>query len=108
MVKDQITTSGRRTSALLGQVSRTHQEVQRPLLTTDECLRMPGPKKQGDLIVESGDMVIYVAGFPAIYGRQPLYFQDKIFTARAAVPEPTCSDALRAVPHHGDEPEIKL
>lgn len=108
VVKDQITTSGRRTSALLGQVSRTHQEVQRPLLTTDECLRMPGPKKQGDLIVESGDMVIYVAGFPAIYGRQPLYFQDRIFTARAAVPEPTCSDTLRAVLHHGDEPEIKL
>jgi len=23
-----------------------------------------------------GDMVVYCAGFPAIYGRQPLYFQD--------------------------------
>jgi hypothetical protein len=29
----------------MGQVSRTMQEVQRPLLTDDECLRMPGPKK---------------------------------------------------------------
>jgi hypothetical protein len=60
---------GRRTSALLGQVSRTIQEVQRTLLTPDECLRMPGPVKNeaGD-IVKAGDMVIYVAGYPAIYG----------------------------------------
>ena len=106
VVKEQITTSGRRTSALLGQVSRTHQEVQRPLLTTDECLRMPGPKKEGEMIVESGDMVIYVAGFPAIYGRQPLYFQDKIFSARAAVPEPKKSDQLCSPPDTATE--IKL
>jgi type IV secretion system protein VirD4 len=97
VAKEQITTSGRRTSALLGQVSRTIQEVQRPLLTPDECLRMPGPKKDGELIVEPGDMVVYVAGYPAIYGRQPLYFQDPIFTARAAVPSPQKSDELRPV-----------
>nr|WCS70354.1 IncP-type DNA transfer coupling protein TraG [Salmonella enterica subsp. enterica serovar Rissen] len=24
-------------------------------------------------------MVVYVAGFPAIYGKQPLFFQDEIF-----------------------------
>lgn len=95
VAKEQITTSGRRISAMLGQVSRTIQEVQRPLLTPDECLRMPGPKKDGELIVTAGDMVVYVAGFPAIYGRQPLYFQDKIFTARAAVPCPKGSDQLR-------------
>ncbi|MES3021662.1 MAG: type IV secretory system conjugative DNA transfer family protein [Pseudomonadota bacterium] len=95
VAKENITTSGRRTSALLGQVSRTIQEVQRPLLTPDECLRMPGPKKEGEQIVEAGDMVVYVAGFPAIYGRQPLYFQDKIFVARAAVQEPKHSDILR-------------
>jgi type IV secretion system protein VirD4 len=95
VVKEQITTSGRRTSALLGQVSRTYQETQRPLLTPDECLRMPGPRKEGDLIVEAGDMIVSVSGFPAIYGRQPLFFQDEIFSARAAVPEPKCSDQLR-------------
>lgn len=98
VAKEQITTSGRRTSAILGQVSRTTQETQRPLLTPDECLRMPGPKKdaQGQ-ITEAGDMVIYVAGFPAIYGRQPLFFQDPSFAARAAVPEPAASDVLRPV-----------
>lgn len=97
VVKEQITTSGRRTSALLGQVSRTIQEVQRPLLTPDECLRMPGPVKSdtGD-IVKAGDMVIYVAGYPAIYGRQPLYFQDRAFQARAAIPAPKNSDQLQS------------
>ena len=66
VAKENVTTSGKRTSALLGQVSRTIQEVQRPLLTPDECMRMPGPRKAGELIVGPGDMVIYVAGFPAI------------------------------------------
>lgn len=108
VAKEQITTSGRRTSALLGQVSRTIQEVQRPLLTPDECLRMPGPKKNGEMIAEAGDMVVYVAGFPAIYGRQPLYFQDKIFTARAAVPEPKGSDRLRNANASAGDKEIRL
>jgi type IV secretion system protein VirD4 len=39
-------------------------------------------------------MVIYCAGHPAIYGRQPLYFEDKTFAARAAIPAPTHSDSL--------------
>jgi type IV secretion system protein VirD4 len=95
VAKEQITTSGRRTSALLGQVSRTLQEVQRPLLTTDECLRMPGPIKDSEgLINKPGDMVVYVAGFPAIYGVQPLYFEDPIFQARAAIQAPKHSDRL--------------
>jgi len=98
VVKEQITTSGRRSSFLLGQVSRTIQEVSRPLLTPDECLRMPGPKKDADgLIKEAGDMVVYVSGYPAIYGKQPLYFQDAIFTARAAFPPPEKSDKLRGL-----------
>ena len=96
VIKEQITTSGRRTSTLHGQVSRTMQEVQRPLLTPDECQRMPGPRKNaaGD-IEKAGDMVIYVAGYPAIYGRQPLYFQDPIFRARAAIDPPKRPDTIR-------------
>ena len=43
-------------------------------------------------ITEPGDMVVYCAGFPAIYGRQPLYFQDETFAARAAIPAPKGSD----------------
>ncbi len=96
VVKEQITTSGKRAGVFMGQVSRTMQEVQRPLLTDDECLRMPGPKKESEgQITQAGDMVVYVAGFPAIYGEQPLYFQDPTFTARAAVEEPKDTDRLR-------------
>jgi len=110
VAKEQITTSGRRTSALLGQVSRTIQEVQRPLLTPDECLRMPGPIKGADgLIEKAGDMVVYVAGFPAIYGVQPLFFKDPIFKARAAIPAPMISDKLiRAPSDEHNEERIKL
>lgn len=96
IIKEQVTTSGQRASFMLGQVSRSLQEVQRPLLTADECLRMPGPKKNSDGFIEqAGDMVVYVAGFPAIYGKQPLYFKDPIFTARAAIPAPLVSDVVR-------------
>ena len=56
---------------------------------------MPGPQKdEHDRIIAAGDMVIYCAGHPAIYGRQPLYFEDKTFAARAAIPAPTHSDSL--------------
>lgn len=107
--KEQITTSGRRTSALLGQVSRTIQEVQRPLLTPDECLRMPGPVKddKGE-IAKAGDMVVYVAGYPAIYGKQPLYFLDSNFQARAEVPAPMVSDKLRSTVVEPVEEGIKI
>jgi type IV secretion system protein VirD4 len=59
---------------------------------------MPGPVKtdSGD-IAEAGDMVVYVAGYPAIYGKQPLYFKDKIFQARASIPAPRNSDKIRRV-----------
>ena len=102
VIQDKLTVSRRRMSMWQAQESRTHHEVQRPLLTPDECLRMPGPKKdvQGQ-IMEAGDMVIYVAGYPAIYGRQPLFFQDPIFAARAAIAPPAVSDRLcePQVPH---------
>lgn len=96
VIKEQITTSGRRAGLMLNQVSRTIAEVKRPLLTADECLRLPGPKKNSmELIEQAGDMVVYMAGFPMIYGKQPLYFKDPIFTARAAIPPPLLSDILR-------------
>lgn len=93
VIKEQITTSGRRSSMMHGHVTRTLQETQRALMTPDECMRMPGAKKneRGE-IVEAGDMIIYVAGFPAIYGKQPLYFMDEAFSARAAIPAPKHSD----------------
>ena len=98
VVKENVTISGKRAGIFMGQASKTYQEVQRPLLTDDECLRKPGPEKdnQGQ-ITEAGDMVVYVAGFPAIYGEQPLYFKEPLFAARAGVEAPKKSDILRMV-----------
>lgn len=95
IVKESITESGKRSSAIFGQVSRTLTETARPLLTPDESMRMPGPKKDAaGQIVEPGDMVISVAGFPAIYGKQPLFFLDPTFKARASIDAPDKSDIL--------------
>jgi type IV secretion system protein VirD4 len=91
IVKEQVTKGDKHTS-------RTLQEVQRSRLTVDECLRRPGPvkgvKDGRDGIESPGDMIIYVAGFPAVYGHQPLYFQDAIFQKRAEVSAPMTSDWL--------------
>ncbi|ABQ54180.1 TPA: TraM recognition domain-containing protein [Legionella pneumophila subsp. pneumophila] len=107
IVKEHITTSGKRVSTFLNQISKTKQEVSRPLLTIDECQRMPGPKKDANgLITEAGDMVVYVAGFPAIYGKQPLYFKDPVFIARASVESPEQSDILRT--RLSEDEEIRL
>ena len=73
--------------------SRTKQWVQRSLLTPDECLRLPGPVKDAEgQIQKPGDMLVFCAGAPAIYGRQPLYFQDPVFAARAAIPPPPAGE----------------
>lgn len=85
IVKESITKSGRGLSA---SVSRSMQEHARPLLTPDECKNLPGPKKEGDKITEAGDMLVFVAGYPAIYGKQPLYFMDPVFSARSKLPSP--------------------
>lgn len=99
IIKEQITTSGKRFGAVLEQVSRSYQEVQRPLMTADEIMRLPGPKKdaKGD-IIEAGEMLVFVAGQSAIRGRQILYFQDPTFAARSKMPPPQKSDRVRAQP----------
>src|SRR5271155_4985060 len=65
-------TSGRGWSTHVG---RSTHEVSRPLLTPDEAMRMKGARKNAQgMITEPGNMVIYVAGYPAIMGLQPLFF----------------------------------
>ena len=84
MVKEQVTTSGRGWST---NVSRSTHEVSRPLLTPDEAMRMKGARKNAQgMITEAGNMVIYVAGYPAIMGLQPLYFKDAELARRARIP----------------------
>jgi type IV secretion system protein VirD4 len=75
------------------------REVQRPLLTPDELLRLPGfVRARSGKITRGGDMLVCAAGFPAVYGRQPLYFLDRTFQRRAAIPAPERGDVLSPGP----------
>lgn len=86
IVKKSITSSGNRTAVMLGNVSETLQEVQRPLITVDEVMRLnPAKKDKNGNITEAGDMLIFIAGESPIYGKQILYFKDKVFSERAKV-----------------------
>lgn len=77
------------------QYSRSWQEVQRPLLTPDECMTLPGAKKDaGGQVFEAGDMLIFSAGFPAIYGKQILFFKDPVFLARSEIAPPSGTDRI--------------
>lgn len=95
VVKEQISTSGKRFGAVMEQVSRSYQEVSRPLMTADEIMRLPGPVKnsKGD-IEQPGEMLVFVAGQPVIRGRQILYFLDPTFSKRSKIEPPTASDVI--------------
>lgn len=93
VIKEQISASGSRMSAMLGRVTKHYSEVKRPLLTPDEVTRLPMPVKDADgKILKPGSMLIFSAGHPPILGTQPLYFMDDTFTARSKVPPPLASD----------------
>jgi type IV secretion system protein VirD4 len=81
--------SGSRLSALLPHTMTTEHDTQRPLLTPDEVMRLPGPRKTdtGE-IVAPGNILVFMSGHPPIYGMQPLYFRDPTFIRRAAIPPP--------------------
>ncbi len=95
VVKSYTTTSGSRTSVILGQVTESYQEVSRPLLTPDECMTLPGAKKDAEgRVVEAGDMLIFIAGKAPIYGKQILFFKDPVFLERSKVSPPLKSQYI--------------
>jgi type IV secretion system protein VirD4 len=109
VVKEQLSTSGKRFGLLLEQVSRSYQEVQRPLLTPDEIMRLPGPRKdaKGD-ISEAGEMLVFVAGQPVIRGHQILYFRDPTFSQRSRIAPPATGrvrDSHAPTPAHASPSE---
>ena len=107
VVRRQTSLSGKRTSLRLANASESISEVQRPLITPDEAMRLPGAVKDASgQIVEPGHMLVFVAGHPPIYGRQVLYFRDPVFAVRARVAPPLHSDCLlRGRPLAGPPPE---
>jgi type IV secretion system protein VirD4 len=96
VVEEKVSLSGSR-SGLLKNASVNVTETARPLLTPDECMRLPGPEKDAQgRVTKPGDMLIFTAGQSPIYGRQILYFFDPVFSARSKMPAPDCSDSLYA------------
>lgn len=88
---NKLSTSSTKLPGILkpAQYSTSWAETQRPLMTPEECGRLPGPIKDKDgRIIEAGDMLIFSAGFAPIYGRQILYFKDPTFRERSAIMAP--------------------
>ena len=76
-------------------VTKSQQEVQRAVLTPDEIMRLPGSIKDVyQNITEPGDMLVFAAGFPPVYGKQILYFLDETFSERSKIDAPEKSDLL--------------
>ncbi len=93
---EDVSTSGHRFGAILQNVNQSYQTVARPLLTSDECQRLPGPEKdeRSGEILKPGAMLIFTAGFAPIYGTQILYFVDPVFSERAKLAPPPKTDRL--------------
>lgn len=95
--QDQRSYSGNRLNPWLGHVMAAEQQTGRPLLTPDECMRLPAAIKSPDQksIIEPGDMLIFSAGAAPIYGKQILYFKDPVFDGRSKIKPPATSDRIR-------------
>jgi len=73
--------SGSRLAPIANHQSATVDQVERPLVTPDEVMRLRPPTKSGhgisERITAPGDMLIFVSGHFPIYGTQILYFTDR-------------------------------
>lgn len=78
-----------------GQRSESMQEIQRPLITADEVIRLPSAKEDAHgNVLEPGCLLVFAAGQAPIHGRQILYFRDPVFQQRARVTALETSDSL--------------
>jgi type IV secretion system protein VirD4 len=84
--------SGQRFSPVMGHLNASVDNVERPLITPDEVLRLKPPQKAGhgihERIVAPGQMLIFVSGLHPILGMQMLYFLDPTFKLRSEIPPP--------------------
>jgi type IV secretion system protein VirD4 len=85
--------SGSRLSPVMPHINATVEQIERPLLTPDEVMRLKPPKKKGEgikeRIVAPGEMLIFSSGHYPILGTQILYFKDAVLSERVAIPPPT-------------------
>lgn len=87
VIKEQISTSGKRFGGVLEQVSTSYQEVQRPLMTPNEIQSM-----------DKNNMLVFAAGQPVILGVKTPYYLDPVFSKRSKIAPPEKSDIVRHQP----------
>ena len=64
-------------------------------MTPDEVMALRKPRKDDDgRILESGEMVVFIAGERPIKGTQILYFIDPVFSVRARMPAPASGTTM--------------
>jgi type IV secretion system protein VirD4 len=84
--------SGQRFSPVMGHVNASVDNIERPLITPDEVLRLKPPQKAGhgiqERIVAPGQMLIFISGLHPILGMQMLYFLDPTLKVRSDIPPP--------------------
>src|SRR5204863_9424602 len=85
--------SGSRLSPIMAHVNASVDQIERPLMTPDEILRLTPARKQGhgdsERITTPGQMLIFVSGHYPILGTQILYFFDPVLAKRAEISPPT-------------------
>ena len=79
-------------------VSDSLSGTSRPLMTPEEIMALPGARKNpaGD-VLEPGEMLILVAGYSPIRGRQRPYFLEEVLRERAQMPAPGSPDWIPRV-----------
>lgn len=99
VVKEQISTSGKRFNSVATNFSRSYQDIQRPLMTSHEVRSLAKAETDGNgNILKAGEMLIFAAGMQVILGRQILYFKDPTFSKRSKIAPPAKSDIVRSAP----------
>src|SRR5215471_7176539 len=87
--------SGSRLALVANHMSATVDQIERPLMTPDEVMRLRPAKKRGrgakQRIVAPGNMLIFVSGHYPIYGTQILYFNYPVLRSEPLVRQPQVS-----------------
>jgi type IV secretion system protein VirD4 len=78
VMRQNVSYSGKRLSAMLGDMSISEERVERPLLTDDEVMRLP-----------RDEMLIFNTGHPPIRARKLKYFEMPEFLKRAKISSPS-------------------
>lgn len=90
--KASFSFSGSRLAPIANHINASVEQIERPLVTPDEVMRLRPPRKAGlgqdERIIAPGDMLIFVSGHFPIYGTQILYFSDPVLSRRSAIPPP--------------------